>query len=854
MPEPTPQNRPKADPPRPGEGVVDALAEFQARLDHLKKISANRNEDLAKIRDREKSLEQREADVAAALLRLREAETLQEQARKSIVSDRESLDALGKQLGSARESLDRQRAEVEARANQLDQQVQELRARGEELERKRKELEADRERLSREVAALEQRTAQSAAALAELEAQRAEQAQKLVELAKREAGVSAAEQEAARRKNDLAIAESTIEARLRAQAAREDELNRQAAELQREGEELTARETSVLEAERKLNQSKQEAQAAWDAAQKELAGLEAALRTKQQEFDQRVQTLEAQERALQERHRELANAQDRLRVDREALDAQRLQIETRDNELRIRAADVASREEALGFGEGDAGKFRAKIQELASERERLSQERDRLSQERERLAEERDRLTQELVRAQEERRAGEQALQASEARTRELEPAQAALNQARGEVERLRQELEHAHAKGKGRGKHDTEELAQLQRTLRAKQDALAEAETQLKEAKEQLAQQRHESEAESQQLTTVLQQLKERLKAEATARREAAAELARLKAERPGETSAPAPVTSREALEAALPPMRLHRLSRYRELRKNKSVKIRRAEAALSRKFEICEQVLAQRAELAETHRVVLELKRRAEGAKARSRAGALTCFVVATLGIVAALSWAIAGQVSPGRFAATSEIRASSRAGQMSDEQLAEWQRFHEALVLDPSFISEAAEHMARKGLAELGSPGLLKARLEADLSWESAQDGQLKFELKGNGRERTERELNALVTRLASEANAARDRRLDGGVTDISQPSKAGDHPIDDRRLTAAAFIAGCAASVSFMVGVFSWRRLVAIKAKHDMNEHIEAVLDSSRWPEMERATKAMVTQPENERRAA
>ncbi|MBU6413093.1 MAG: hypothetical protein KGS45_06435 [Planctomycetes bacterium] len=290
----------------------------------------------------------------------------------------------------------------------------------------------------------------------------------------------------------------------------------------------------------------------------------------------------------------------------------------------------------------------------------------------------------------------------------------------------------------------------------------------------------------------------------------------------------------------------RAERLRTHRRLRRQQIVQLREAGEVLRKRFEICEQVLAQRAQLAAAHQVIQETQRKQASQRAVGRAATVMGHSTIVLAILAGLSWALAGQISPGRFAARATLEADGKGRELATEELKEWQKFHEEMLGDPQFAGKVAEHMKRFAMGALAEPSAVAQRLKTDMSFESARPGVLTVELRGDGPERTARELNAITTKLAAEAVEARARRIDGAVTVISKEAAADPKPIDSTRLQVAGAILGGCALFGIFVATFIYRRLAAAKQKFERDIALEAILDASRWPK--------AGEPEEKREAA
>lgn len=282
----------------------------------------------------------------------------------------------------------------------------------------------------------------------------------------------------------------------------------------------------------------------------------------------------------------------------------------------------------------------------------------------------------------------------------------------------------------------------------------------------------------------------------------------------------------------------RLKRLRGYRTALAKRRAKIEKAGAVVAEKYKDCERILAIKGQTQAAHRATIELQRKVEASQAATKIASLVFYSAAAALILAGLNWGIAQKVAPTTYIARAVISVDSRGREMSDGELAEWQTFHEQLLTDPRMIEIAAGQMKRRGIEDLGNPGALRLRLQKDMSSDSPSNGSLVVELAGEGAHRTERVLDTYITSLASHANSARDRRVDGAATSVSESAKAGQDAVDDKRLAYAG--AGFVGSivVSLGIGVFAWKRLVAAQTDFDREAKLERMMEEGHWAEAER----------------
>lgn len=276
----------------------------------------------------------------------------------------------------------------------------------------------------------------------------------------------------------------------------------------------------------------------------------------------------------------------------------------------------------------------------------------------------------------------------------------------------------------------------------------------------------------------------------------------------------------------------RRERLRMFRRLVRDKSDRLRKGGEVLKKRFEACEQLLGQRAELAQVHTTLMQGQKRFQREQATRKAGMAMACIAGAFAIVAGLSWVASREFFPGRYAVITELRAEGRGRTLNSAELKEWQRYHDELVVDPRFAETVAKRMARKAMAELGTPGAVQTRLAADFTADSPQDGVIRLELRGDGISRTTRELETIATALASEANGARTERVDGGVTTPPSPVETRG-PLDQTQLYAAAGMMGGGSAILGLIGLTIWRKLAKAKSKFEQEEKIAATLDETRW---------------------
>jgi len=277
----------------------------------------------------------------------------------------------------------------------------------------------------------------------------------------------------------------------------------------------------------------------------------------------------------------------------------------------------------------------------------------------------------------------------------------------------------------------------------------------------------------------------------------------------------------------------RRERLVRVRSALRARKIKLDRAGAAMTKRFEQCEKILSQRANLAIAHQRVRDGEQKLRNHNARSNAAIIGFCVVAMLGILGLLSWAVAREFAPATFEAQAMLGADAKDRKLNDGELAEWQRFHETLLMDPIFHETAAERFKRNNVEKLMTPGQVNEWIQQSVTTESLQDGQLMLRLKGQGGDATARLLDTLTSAFASHANTLASRRIDGASTRVISPAEAGDAPIDrSRNLWMLVGFAASSVIGLGLVGV-TYSRLAHAKHKLERDDIIAANLAEPGW---------------------
>lgn len=707
-----------------------------------------------------------------------------EAARQSVEAEREAVKQQIEQAGALRVELDARRAElaksedaVAADRGALEELTAEHRRLCEEFDERRRSFEGE-VRTNKELA---DSLAQRESRLIELDA----------ELSRRRESVEAREASLLKACEELDAGSAKVEELRRNLEARESE--------------LTSRERSLASSQAELEATRQEVSRRADELRKaeerakrddqQAAQLQSALSAARQQASQTLA-------ALQECTRRAEKAED---------DAAGLRTEIDD--IRGKSADSGTElERRLAEASEHAQSLRQQCATLESRERQLSSAVDDL---RSQLAAAND------ARADAERRASQAAQaadQSEETRTR-LASLEASLAEARSTAD-------------------SAAALAQ------SREKELADARVILDDTRAQLDQ----NLKDTQELESVLDQLRDRLRVEA-ARCESFAQRITELEEQAAHALSPAPssdaapsgpqVTIIQGDHTQIEPARRARLKTAARLARDRARKIRKAGEALATRFEQCEMVLSMRQDVLASKRAVDAAYKQITSREGRGKSTAAAFFMACAAAILGGIAWLAAGQFAPETYLAKATLAADSRDRKLTDGELEEWRNFHRTMLDDPRFLQFAAERMAKQGIASLSTPGSLKDRLRADLTTYDNVPGELTLQMRGVGKERLERDLQAIAVAAQSQARDARERRVDGASTVITESAKAGEGPVESERIYYAAAIWGGSLLVLGAITGFIWRRLSQAKLQFDASTSLDAVADDSRWMDAKKA---------------
>jgi hypothetical protein len=239
------------------------------------------------------------------------------------------------------------------------------------------------------------------------------------------------------------------------------------------------------------------------------------------------------------------------------------------------------------------------------------------------------------------------------------------------------------------------------------------------------------------------------------------------------------------------------------------------------------------------EAKRDIDSLRRKLRARAARNRASIFVLCIVGTLAILATLSWSIVEKVVPPVYAARATLKADGQGRMLTQRDLAEWQDYHEQLLSDTGFLEFAAGRMARRGIESLSQPGALREHLAETLDHQSGVDGRLTLELHGQGRDKTERILDTIITAIASRANATRDMRADAAATVIESAAVAGAEPVEDNRLFVTAGVLAIGLLFCIALGIALWRVLARSMSSFTQETQADALLSQAEWVDVDEA---------------
>src|SRR5262249_43190702 len=143
----------------------------------------------------------------------------------------------------------------------------------------------------------------------------------------------------------------------------------------------------------------------------------------------------------------------------------------------------------------------------------------------------------------------------------------------------------------------------------------------------------------------------------------------------------------------------RHQRLIRYKGLLQGEARKIMTAKEALAKRQVECDQVMGQRAKLAQAIETVRAQEQKLAAGRERTTALATVFYAVASLLVIGILSWTIVSQTVPATYIARAIVQADTKGQSPGEGDLASWQQYHEELVADPHMTEMAADRFAKR-----------------------------------------------------------------------------------------------------------------------------------------------------------
>ncbi|MBI1190340.1 MAG: hypothetical protein GC200_06635 [Tepidisphaera sp.] len=621
-------------------------------------------------------------------------------------------------------------------------------------------------------------------------------------------------------------------------AEREAELSQRNAQLQTQQADFEEASARFAQHVRELENRRAESESRVQQIEQEMAALRDSA-GKAQELAKALEDLRAQHEAIRQEHEsgqrdhasmrqtiatraaELQEMADRIAAQskedarlREELGAKEAELVRLRSELDLAAAGLKESHSRAGQTDDELNSLRASsqaLQDLVHEFESLwgieRRESASLSQRLQDAHAAHERHQQELESLR-------QAAKDAQASSAAVEDLRLQLDAARREADALKNAATSAQGEDTAKLRAEHAELETAFARLRESLKKMVVERDQAREALEQAQSQAKAREDEAQAKLEELTSHVERLKAQAA---------------KPGKGGVPASKGEQWVIR------RKARLKNYRTGLRRQVSKVKKASEALSKRYEQCEAVLAQRQQLAEVRSRVLEAERRVMGAKARSRAGLVTLCAVLIVSVIGAMSWVLAREVAPATFLAESHVKASGRGRDLNEAELEEWQRFHSDLLTDPRFHEAAADRFARQGIPSLSTPAAVANLITSSVTTDSTTPDELKLTLKAQGRDRTRRTLEVLTSALASYANAAQQRRIDGGATLFNDPVSVGSDAIDQTQMYYALGMMGAGVFVSGAFAFFIWNKLSNAKTSFEKDSAATDLLDESNWAE-------------------
>lgn len=738
----------------------------------------------AEVEARSADLERRAADLQARQSELEARRTETEAALREAV---EARDAAQRENSA----LEQRRREHEEAARWLDQREAEVRTRQEELSARASDVERRLQEIQERLTAAEGVEARGAELLRLAEGRASS-------LAEQERAFEDRQREAVARVNDEAMRQ------LEGERERANSLSRELESLRSEAESLRAslseRGSAIEGLEQRLNGLEAER-----GALAEKAGLyEEAVRRLQErdagwsDLERRAaeaeRTAESLRAEMGERERDMAERVARLEMLERSLTEQTARADDLSKRLEDALAAAAKAEAAPPASDPRVGELEAELRRTKEDLETALDDVERLSAlaQKSRAASGNAAAAQAASAEQEKRLAtAQEELRAAQARGRELE---AALSEARTAAE--------ASAQQSGALSGVQEELDRAMRVVGALQGERVRLQEELARASERA----------------------EKAEAEAASARE--------RTPVGGHTDYPDAAAPHTAVGPA--PERRKRLAAYRKALREQRGKLSQAKDLLTQRLNEVQDLNTRRAALAaetqhlEQMRTKIDQERSAlmrerqqpvvlDGAPAKSsekpargglavRAAALA----ATLGVLAGVSWQVAGAFRHPLAVATMTLGVDESHERPTTDQTAQWQSYMKDLAQDERLLERASERFKMRGFKEWSDPAVLGGALKDALDADTALPGQVRLSLTYPGFERAALAVDTLATTMIGFANDSREVREDKLSTVIAEGAKAVGEPIEDPRLALFGAIFGGLTAFTLFAAAVVFRR--------------------------------------------
>jgi chromosome segregation ATPase len=762
----------------PDDHAIKLIREMEARLAEVTRLSAEQSR-------RASEIDAREVELVKARLELESQRKAMSEFRQQVELERTRITA---ECNERLELAERRQVELENQRQQIEQELQRARA-------AREQIEAQRDAVAQAQA--------SASEIVTQAEQRRDQIER--ELGEQHEAIKIEREQAVRLSSELQQRMDEVQTRSREleqqfaerferaeQAQTQRESNTQQL-INRAQEQARAAEQWMAQADQRARDADEQAKLAESKLAK-AAELEAAHAQALSRAQQEAQSLTEKLAQAHEQLASLANSASSAGAAQADL-AARLAAAIADAERAQKRAEhaeaqMAQTSEDSSQSQAERQKLHDQLKDEAARAERLERE---LASSRAAVAE-LEEFHAEIQREIEQSRTGLAS---------ELEQSRTQVSELQAQLARAQEQLESARASAKPAGGdlHTGELLSQrdalesrvseLEQKLAGREEAVRLLAQRLLDAEETIAQR----EAESAQLQHKLHLVGDSGGASA---------------------EGPAPIGKL----APMSELRRKRLARYKQLLTEQSRKIVAAKDAIARKSEQCDQIMAQRAKLAQAASELAEQRESINKAAARKGSALVTFCAAATLAIVGVIGWGVAGIIAPATYAAKASLKAETTGAELTRDEALAWTAGIEKLADSAELMGLASERFTQRGMTSLGSAGAVNEHFKNNMTLFTDKPGELTLELRGKGSERTARELETFVMALVAQANHQRDTRGDGATTALATPATAGSAPIEDQRLIYAAGIGAGGLALSILVGGGLYSMLRKSKEKFEL----------------------------------